>query len=232
MLKGIKEKAKNQFYSIRNYLIARSSKCVMNLLIRTCRIHIEGLENFVKIAEKEKCILMLWHNRLAIAPYILTEYAPHLIYAALVSGSRDGEILSTIILSYKQGRTIRVPHLGRYQALQEVIRHIEEKKEIVIITPDGPRGPRYEMKPGIAVAALETQAYVIAMDWEAARFWELKTWDRFRIPKPFTTISFKFLPPIRLGSPSEMSLEQAKDLLFQNIPIGFSCAGHKHENCE
>lgn len=206
---------KSKLIQIRTYLIANTSKFLMTLIIRTCRVHVDGLEEFVKIAEKEKCILVLWHNRLAVIPDIITTYAPHLNYAALVSGSKDGQILSTIIHSYKQGHTIPVPHLGRYQALQEVIRHIEERKQIVIITPDGPRGPCYELKPGIAVAALETQAQIIAIDWTAPSFWELKTWDRFRIPKPFTTISFKFLPPIRLGN---QSLEEAKNLLSRNIP--------------
>lgn len=218
MLKKIWETLKSRFYQVRNPLLAKVGKWLMTLLIRTCRIHVEGLENFVKIAEREKCILILWHNRLAIIPFVLTEYTPQMIYAALVSASRDGEILSSVIHSYKQGRTIKVPHLGRYQALQEVIRHVEERKQVVIITPDGPRGPRYEMKPGAAVAALETQAYVITMDWKAARFWEFKSWDRFRVPKPFTTIHFRFLPAIRFENPSETSLEDAKAKLTQNMP--------------
>lgn len=218
MLKKIKDKIKTSLYRTRNYLFAKSSKNLMHLLIRTCKIHIHGLQEFVHQAETDKCILMLWHNRLAIAPYVLTKYAPHLQYAALVSASRDGQILSTLIHSYKQGNTIQVPHLGRYQALQEVIRHIEERKQLVIITPDGPRGPLYEMKPGLAIAALETQASVIALHWEVDRFWELKTWDRFRIPKPFTTIHFHFLPPMRLPPSSEISLEKAKEILSQNIP--------------
>lgn len=218
MLKKIKENIKTLLYRTRTYLLAKSSKSLMNILIRTCKIHIHGLQEFVQTAETDKCILMLWHNRLAMAPYVLTKYAPHLKYAALVSASRDGQILSTIIHSYKQGNTIQVPHLGRYQALQEIIKHIEERKQIVIITPDGPRGPCYEMKPGLAIAALETQASIIALHWEADQFWQLKTWDLFRIPKPFTTIHFHFLPPFRLAPPSEISLEKAKEILLQNIP--------------
>lgn len=209
---------KKKLYLIRAMLIAKLGKWVMALLIKTCRIHFEGIENFIKLAEAERCILMLWHNRLAIVPHVLSHYTPELTYAAVVSSSRDGEILSAIIHSCHNGRTIKVSHQARFQALREIIRHVQEQKQIVIFTPDGPRGPRYEMKPGIAVAALETQAYVVPMDWEATHFWELKTWDRLRLPKPFTTITFRFLPSILLESSLNLTVEEAKTHLKSQLP--------------
>lgn len=206
-----------KFWRIRSLLIAKLSHFIMKGVIRTCHITVDGVEEFIELAGKEKCILMLWHNRLAIVPFVLKKFTPHFLYAALVSGSRDGEILSSIVHSYKNGRTIKVPHHGRYQALREVIRHVEEKEQIVVITPDGPRGPRYEIKPGIAVAALETQANMIALDWEANRFWELNTWDRLRVPKPFAKISVKFHTPVKITDPSGMCLEGVKKLLKERL---------------
>ena len=197
----------------RSLMIAKVSNFLIKSLIRTCRIHIDGMDEFTRLTENERCILMLWHNRLAIVPFVLSRYTPDILYAALVSASRDGDILSSIILSCKNGRTIRVPHQGRYQALREIVRHVEERKQIVIITPDGPRGPRYELKPGVAVAALETKAHLVAFDWEADHYWELKTWDGLRLPKPFTTIRVKFQPAIRFDDQPETSLEEAKEIL-------------------
>ena len=162
----------------------------MRLIVHTCRIEVQGVDHFKKIAATEKCFLILWHNRLAIIPFILSRYTPNTSYAALVSASRDGEILSAIVQSYKNGRLIKVAHQERYQALRETVRHIEERKHLVILTPDGPRGPLYQIKPCTAVAALETEAYIAVLDWEANRFWELKTWDRLRLPKPFAKITF------------------------------------------
>lgn len=214
MLNKFRDRCKKKLFNVRSLLIAKLSNLCMKLLIRSCRIRIEGLEAFDQLAANEKCILMLWHNRLAIVPFVLSHYTPGILYAALVSGSRDGDILSSIILSCKNGRTIRVPHQGRFQALREIVRYVEERKQIVIITPDGPRGPCYELKPGIALAALETKANLVAFDWEAKHFWELKTWDRLRLPKPFTTISVKFQPPIRLD---DASLEEAKVILKKRL---------------
>lgn len=200
-------------HQIKGFLIARVGKGLLSLLTRTCQIQVEGLDTFCAFARKEKCLLMLWHNRLALAPLILSRYTPDSVYAAVVSASRDGMLLSAIIHSYKGGRTIRVGHQSRYQALREIIRHVKETREIVVITPDGPRGPLYQLKPGIAVAALETQAHVFALNWEAEDYWELKTWDRFRIPKPFTKIRVSFSSPLCFDQLSAPSLEEAKEVL-------------------
>ena len=217
MLKEFKGNVKKKLYLLRAYFVAKLSKLLVSLLMRTCRVEVEGLEHFIKTTETEKCMIMLWHNRLAIIPYLLNRYTQKMLFAALVSGSRDGAILSAIVCSYKRGRTIKVTHHERYHALREIVRHVEERKQIVIITPDGPRGPCYDMKPGIALTALETQAYVVPLDWQSDRFWEFNTWDRLRIPKPFTTIVFKFLPPLRLDS-LQGSLEDAKTLLKMKLP--------------
>lgn len=218
MLKGIKEKLKKRVFRIRSLLIAKLSNRFMYFLIKTCRLKIEGLDQFCELVSKEKCILMLWHNRLAPTAFILSKFTPHIHYAAIISGSRDGDILSYIVHSYKNGSAIRVPHLARYQALQNIIRHVDEGKQIVIITPDGPRGPCYELKPGIAIAALKTQAHVIALNWEAESYWEFKTWDRFRLPKPFTTIRITFSPSICFNKTPQPSLEEAKGILEKTLP--------------
>ncbi len=206
------DQGKKWLFKVKARGIAFLSKNVMRVLLWTCRVRVEGVEHFCQLVTQEKCMLALWHNRLALVPFILDRYTPKFIYAALVSASRDGEILSTIVLSYKNGRTIRVSHQARYQALRTLVRHVEERKEIVVITPDGPRGPRYEVKPGIALAALETQAHVVAFNWQAKHYWQLNTWDGLRLPKPFTTIQVSFVPVEGLHE-SSLSLTQAKSIL-------------------
>lgn len=218
MLKRLKIEAKKWLYKSRSYLIATLGKGLLGLLMRTCRIEIEGLEEFCHLAATEKCLLMLWHNRLAAVPFILHRFTPQFIYAAVVSASRDGDMLRTFIHSYKKGRSIPVRHNARHQALRHLIQEVQEQKSVVIITPDGPRGPRYELKPGIAVAALETGAFVVALNWEASKCWKLRTWDGLRLPKPFSTIRVTFSSPIRFVGPDETSLEEAKAILKNALP--------------
>lgn len=163
----------------------------------------------------KKCILMLWHNRLVLAPFALYKFAGEFIYAAVISKSRDGELLDAVMRSYKHGRTIRVAHSARHKALLEVIRHLQDTRDVVIITPDGPKGPCYQMKPGTALAAIETGAAVIPMTWEASSYWKLNTWDGLRIPKPFSKIKVVFGEPIQF--PADTPLEAATAALQKTL---------------
>lgn len=208
---------KQLLYKILPFMVATVGQGMIRLILLTCRWEVKGLERFKNLASKEKCILMLWHNRLAITAPILYKFAPHFIYAALVSNSKDGKLISAVIHSYKAGRTIHVAHNARYQALQELIRYIKEKNEIIIITPDGPRGPRYQLKPGVAIAALETGAHVVPFTWKADRCWELRTWDRLKVPKPFAKINVSFEEPVYFKQ-NAVDLKEAQATLQASLP--------------
>lgn len=197
--------------------ISTIGKMLTKLVLSTCKWHVKGLETFTAFANKEKCILMLWHNRLAIASFILYRYAKDFQYAALVSNSRDGELINALVRSYKTGKTIKVPHDSRHEALRTLIRHMKENQDVIIITPDGPRGPSYEVKPGIALAALSTDAYVFPLTWKADKYWELKTWDKLRFPKPFSRIDVEFLNPIHFNK-KDHSVEEISKTLQSSLP--------------
>lgn len=169
---------------------------MLKLILKTCRFQVEGLDKFVEAASKNRCIVMFWHNQLAITPEIFSQYAPQFNYTAFVSKSRDGEVADVLANSYKIGSTIRVPHNNKSQALHQLIDHLKYGKRVIVITPDGPRGPIYQVKPGIAVAAKEAKASVVPLKWSANRYWEFKTWDRMKFPKPFSTIHVTFRDPI------------------------------------
>lgn len=178
---------------MRTKLIARLIKYLLKALLWTCKIEKVGYEKIAITKDQGPLILMLWHNRLApLAEILLPLAKKNYRFAAFVSKSRDGEILSQFVLSYKGGDVIRVPHNGRDKALKVMIETLLHKDEIVLITPDGPRGPVHELKPGVLFAAQESKAAIIPFSWEASSYFELKTWDKFRIPKPFTTIRAVF----------------------------------------
>ncbi|MFI5343025.1 MAG: lysophospholipid acyltransferase family protein [Chlamydiales bacterium] len=208
-------KAKSKIFAL---ILSTIGKALASLILKTCKWEIQGLERFQETAAKDKCILMLWHNRLAITSFILYRYAKQFNYAALVSNSRDGELISSLVESYKIGRTIKVPHHSRHEALRMLIRHLQEKDDVVIITPDGPRGPRYQVKPGIALAAVSTGAHIIPLTWQADRFWQLNSWDQLMFPKPFSTIRVIFKEPTHFNDP-EQSVEEARMILQTLLPI-------------
>lgn len=181
------------------YLFAYSSKLIIRILLWTCHLEVEGLSKFIDTASKNPSILVLWHNRLALMAEFLHRYAPLFVYTAFISKSKDGEALAILAESYKIGKVIRVAHNLRHQALKNAISLLKKNGEVLIITPDGPRGPRYQMKPGISVAAREASAFIIPFTWTSDRYWELKTWDKMRIPKPFSRILVSIGDPLAVS---------------------------------
>lgn len=192
-------------------MLARLAKIVLNLLLKTCRFEIKGLDHLKQAAKADKCIVMLWHNRVALAAEILSSRAPEFLYAALISQSRDGEIIASIIESYAIATTIRVPHNAKREALENTVKHLTSKPHILVITPDGPRGPRYRIKRGIGYVAKSTGAGIVSLSWNADKVWKLNTWDKLMIPKPFSKIAVAFAPAVtfekgdRLPSGAEIS---------------------------
>lgn len=210
MIKKIWLKAKRRWLP---YVIAYAAKAGLHLLMRTCRVEIQGLDTFILTANKFPCILMLWHNRMVALPDVLYKNASQFNYSAFISKSRDGDPLALIVESYNIGHALRVPHNARHMALGKMISQLKKSQEIMLFTPDGPRGPRYVVKPGIVLAARESAAKIVPFSWEADRVWKLKTWDGMMIPKPFAKIKVAFGQPISVGKNDEMDLEKETERL-------------------
>jgi len=201
------------------YPLAFIGKYSMKMILWTCKVNVQGLEEFKAAASKGNCILMIWHNRIALTCEFFKHYAPDIRYAAFLSNSRDGEPIARIIHSYPNANSIRVAHQTRHNALREVISRLKKNCDLVIITPDGPRGPRYKIKEGIILAAKASAAKIIPYTWEANKYWQFNTWDLFRIPRPFSTITIALGKPISpiADSSSEALLELEK--AFQELEI-------------
>ncbi|MES2696950.1 MAG: lysophospholipid acyltransferase family protein [Verrucomicrobiota bacterium] len=134
--------------------------------------------------------LILWHNRLFLAAEIVRRYRQGRPAYALVSASQDGAWLSAFF-SLAGLRTVRgsSSRMGREaaSALVETLRAGYD----VGITPDGPRGPCYDLKPGGVIVARRTRAPVLIIGGEFSSAWRLRSWDRFYVPKPFSRVRMR-----------------------------------------
>lgn len=160
-------------------------------LVHTLKVSIEGEEH---LATEGPLIIAFWHNQIALAP-ILRRLMPNRPLRLVISNSRDGRKLATFAKLYSDVAVTFVPHNKRREALAEMVAVLQEQKEVLLITPDGPRGPLYQVKPGVIYSAKETGARVIAMRWKVDRFWQFQSWDKMRLPKPFSRVSLCFEPP-------------------------------------
>jgi len=189
----------------------------VSLLFATLRIEIRGLkalQEATKRKDRPPLIIAFWHNQLLLVAPFLNRLIPENKFTVLISNSRDGELPAAFAETYHQAEVLRVGHKGRVQALKESIKILLEKR-ILVITPDGPRGPCYEVKPGIIFSASKSRALVFAMKWHATRAFRLDTWDKFCIPLPFSKVVVTISTPLQFTEeqPIEEAQEQLKNAL-------------------
>jgi len=145
----------------------------------------DDLRNITK--RDEPVAIILWHNRLFLAAEIVRRFRQGRPAYSLVSASQDGAWLdaffSMVGMATVRGSSQR---LGR-EAVLALIAKLRAGYDIGI-TPDGPRGPRYEFKAGALVVARRagTPALLIGGRFRSAR--QLKSWDGFYLPTPFSRV--------------------------------------------
>lgn len=132
---------------------------------------------------KKNCIFCFWHSQ--IFPLIFSHRNKGI--AVLVSKHRDGELIAKILRSFNfnlaRGSFKRKGEVG-FLGLRKFLR----KGYCVAITPDGPRGPRWVFKEGAIVLSKETGKPLILVGTGYSRFIEFKSWDRFKLPLPFSKV--------------------------------------------
>jgi len=183
-------------------LLSRSLYAFSYLLLKTCKIDIQGLERYLSLVEKEGGILAFWHESLFLAPYFVASICPKIPCTAVLSKSRDAQLLAMIANRFENGNVYLIAHNKRAVALKELLKLLQEGR-ILIITPDGPRGPAKKAKDGLFFLARKSKKWVYPLSWTASSFWRLPSWDAFKIPMPFSRISLKLSEPLRLESLKE-----------------------------
>ncbi len=155
----------------------------------TIRCRVNDPHGFMTRKDMRQVIYCTWHNRLALSMK-LHSILGHRHFqtaglAGLVSASRDGAFLSAIlkrfgVQSVRGSTSRRGP-----QALRELVTMIERGYDIAI-TPDGPKGPCYAVQDGVLALAQVTGLPVVPVSYHLDRKIQLKSWDRFQIPMPFS----------------------------------------------
>jgi lysophospholipid acyltransferase (LPLAT)-like uncharacterized protein len=188
---------------------------LLQLLGRTLRFEIDDRAGVVGRPLTRNYIGALWHNRLLIFPLVLRRFFPERRGAALISASRDGDLLADAVQRFGydavRGSSSR---MGASAILQ--LGEVLASGGDVVITPDGPRGPAYELGPGIIFLAQKTGAPVVPVDMEYSSCWRIKSWDRFIVPRLFAKVRVIIGAPHRVRSTSTPEEFEAERLRLQN----------------
>ena len=163
------------------------------LLARTLRIRREEKAAEPLWTSRTPAIYVVWHARLLLLPYLYG----HRGARVLISRSRDGEMVARLVRRFGfvvvRGSSSR----GGAGGLRGLARAIEEGHSVILV-PDGPRGPAETVKPGVVTLARMTGAPVVPLAFAASAEWRTRSWDGFRIPKPFARCVVRFGPPLRV----------------------------------
>lgn len=162
---------------------------------RTWRATWEGRENLAAArGEGGGHFITLWHGRM------LVPMAHHkgVGWTVLVSQSGDGDTIAPTLKRFGYDVIRGSASRGGARALREMLSALGSGK-VLVITPDGPRGPMHAMNPGVVWMARATGYAVVPAGFVAARAWRLKSWDRFTVPKPFSRVAFVYGAPIRVS---------------------------------
>jgi lysophospholipid acyltransferase (LPLAT)-like uncharacterized protein len=161
-------------------------------------------------------IYCLWHNRLILCVAAYRQHARTRPMgkgmAGLVSASKDGAFLAAILERFKIQPVRGSSSRRGSRALLELTSWAEEGYDLAI-TPDGPRGPKYIVQPGAMSLAQLTGLPIVPFGFQAQRKIQLKSWDAFQIPLPFSRCVLRMGAPIRVAR--EATDEQREELRLQ-----------------
>ena len=169
-------------YTFKQKLIVRSAGVLLYWLIRaigaTVKFEVRGWENHT---DQEPLVYCFWHNRIPIATYFWKDRG----IVVMSSRSFDSEYIARFIQRFGYGAARGSSTRGARSALIQMIRAVRSGKSAAF-TVDGPSGPKYEAKPGALLLAAKSGAAILPFSISLERCWQLPSWDRIEIPKPFT----------------------------------------------
>jgi hypothetical protein len=177
---------------------------LIRVLGATWRVDASGLADYDRrVAAGERCIFAFWHARLLALAYTHR----HRGAVVLVSQHRDGELIARAVghLGFRLARGSSTR--GGDQAMRELLRAAEEGA-LIAVTPDGPRGPRERVKPGLVALASRSGRPIVPVAAASHPAWVLRSWDRFRVPKPFARVVVAYGEPIAI--PPALSEEETE----------------------
>jgi lysophospholipid acyltransferase (LPLAT)-like uncharacterized protein len=175
----------------------------MRLLASSWRIRTEHEERWRALYDARRPhVFLLWHE--VLLPLLWHHRRQDI--AIVVSENRDGQYLADFALALGYRAVRGSSSRGAARALLGAVRELRAGHSVAF-TPDGPRGPRRELKPGVVAAAQRGAGVIVPIHARADRGWRLDSWDRFLIPKPAARITVIYGRPFEVP-PGDGGLDQ------------------------
>jgi lysophospholipid acyltransferase (LPLAT)-like uncharacterized protein len=160
------------------------------------------------MADGKPFIFVTWHGRLLYL-FHFERWTRGRDCTFLVSQSRDGELVSRIAERFGVEPTRGSSSRGGARGLLEMVGKVQ-RGYVAGVTPDGPRGPRYRVQPGVITIAQKTGAPILPLTYNARWKMVLHTWDECVIPLPFSRVVIVYGAPVDVPDGASTDMLEAK----------------------
>ncbi|MBC8126344.1 MAG: lysophospholipid acyltransferase family protein [Gloeobacteraceae cyanobacterium ES-bin-144] len=193
---------------------------LMKSIVATLRLEVRDLCGISSSQNSlPPVIYILWHNRFFTVPAAWNKICGnHRQCVALTSASHDGDMVARAMAVFGLGAVRGSSSRRGVAALVGLKRALQEGLD-VCLTPDGPRGPRYIIQPGVIKLAEATGAPIVPIHVAFSSAWRLKTWDRFVIPKPFSRVIVTFSESIHLTKGIDVETFESERLKIETLLV-------------
>ena len=166
---------------------------VIAALSRSWRADVEGREHLDDACAGGGGLLSMWHGRMIVPVALFKNRGIHV----LVSPSEDGDLSERLLEGFGYRVVRGSSSRGGARALRTML-DVLDAGGVVVITPDGPRGPRHSVNSGLPWMARATGRSIVPVGVAATPKWSLRSWDRFTVPKWRARIAVTFGAPIEV----------------------------------
>ena len=156
----------------------------LRMLFRSIRFTLHELGSDIKPNQPDnpdRFIYCIWHENLLLPT--ITWGGKDI--AVLISKHADGQLLGSLITAFGMGMVQGSTNRGGIEAVRKLTKDPNARKHLAI-TPDGPRGPRRVVQPGIVYVASRAGMKIVPVGVGYRSAWRAGSWDRFAVPKPFS----------------------------------------------
>lgn len=185
----------------------------LRLVSATWKLRLIDAELLFATWTQRPVILAFWHNRVLPLPLVARGQR----VCILNSQSRDGEIATRALARWNIHSVRGSATRGGEKGFLALVRAQRRGYHLAVV-PDGPRGPRYVVKPGVIHLARFTGAPIFPVTASASRFHQLRSWDRLLVPLPFAEVRYYVGEPLEVAAHSdEARLEHWRRELEQRL---------------
>ena len=199
------------FKKVGNIIVPPLAAMLMKL------IHVSNKKIYHHSTElpKTPIVFLFWHNDILMEPFqYLKRRAKHNI-KLVISDHYDGIMIAKAMRYYRFGNIAGSSNSNPTKVMIQAMRFLKEGGDIGM-TPDGPRGPRYSISKGTVIMAQKTQSPIVVFSSKASKYWKIKSWDKFVVPKLFGTIDYYASEPIDVvGLSYEEAETKVKEVMMR-----------------